>query len=97
MAAHIRGKITAGLIITTTTSTTIKIITIKMASLTGSIMVRNNFNIFSFKLIFSLYLVMNKARDDINNNDNNNNNNNNNKIWESNILRTVLSKISLYL
>ena len=39
---------------------------------------------------------MNKARDDINNNDNNNNNNNN-KIWESNILRTVLSKISLYL
>ena len=42
---------------------------------------------------------MNKARDDINNNDNNNNNNNNNnnKIWESNILRTVLSKISLYL
>ena len=94
MAAHIRGKITAGLIITTTTSTTIKIITIKMASLTGSIMVRNNFNIFSFKLIFFLYLVMNKARDDINNNDNNNNNN---KIWESNILRTVLSKISLYL
>ena len=93
MAAHIRGKITAGLIITTTTSTTIKIITIKMASLTGSIMVRNNFNIFSFKLIFFLYLVMNKARDDINNNDNNNNN----KIWESNILRTVLSKISLYL
>ena len=65
-----------------------------MASLTGSIMVRNNFNIFSFKLIFFLYLVMNKARDDINNNDNNNNNN---KIWESNILRTVLSKISLYL
>ena len=60
-------------------------------------MVRNNFNIFSFKLIFSLYLVMNKARDDINNNDNNNNNNNNNKIWESNILRTVLSNISLYL
>ena len=94
MAAHIRGKITAGLIITTTTSTTIKIITIKMASLTGSIMVRNNFNIFSFKLIFFLYLVMNKARDDINNNDNNNNNN---KIWESNILRTVLSKVSLYL
>ena len=93
MAAHIRGKITAGLIITTTTSTTIKIITIKMASLTGSIMVRNNFNIFSFKLIFFLYLVMNKARDDINNNDSNNNN----KIWESNILRTVLSKISLYL
>ena len=93
MAAHIRGKITAGLIITTTTSTTIKIITIKMASLTGSIMVRNNFNIFSFKLIFFLYLVMNKARDDINNNDNNNNN----KIWESNILRTVLSKLSLYL
>ena len=93
MAAHIRGKITAGLIITTTTSTTIKIITIKMASLTGSIMVRNNFSIFSFKLIFFLYLVMNKARDDINNNDNNNNN----KIWESNILRTVLSKISLYL
>ena len=40
---------------------------------------------------------MNKARDDINNNDNNNNNNNNKKIWESNILRTVLSKISLYL
>ena len=37
---------------------------------------------------------MNKARDDINNNDNNNNNN---KIWESNILRTVLSNISLYL
>ena len=65
-----------------------------MTSLTGSIMVRNNFNIFSFKLIFFLYLVMNKARDDINNNDNNNNNN---KIWESNILRTVLSKISLYL
>ena len=64
-----------------------------MASLTGSIMVRNNFNIFSFKLIFFLYLVMNKARDDINNNDSNNNN----KIWESNILRTVLSKISLYL
>ena len=58
-------------------------------------MVRNNFNIFSFKLIFFLYLVMNKARDDINNNDNNNNNKN--KIWESNILRTVLSKISLYL
>ena len=28
---------------------------------------------------------------------NNNNNNNNNTIWESNILRTVLSKISLYL
>ena len=56
-------------------------------------MVRNNFNIFSYKLIFFLYLVMNKARDDINNNDNNNNN----KIWESNILRTVLSKISLYL
>ena len=56
-------------------------------------MVRNNFNIFSFKLIFFLYLVMNKARDDINNNDSNNNN----KIWESNILRTVLTKISLYL
>ena len=59
-------------------------------------MVRNNFNIFSFKLIFFLYLVMNKARDDINNDDDDNNNNNN-KIWESNILRDVLSKISLYL